>query len=130
MRSIDPPRRRPAPLVLRGRDAHGGEREVNLEELTLLIVVKPNCQACEELLAHDARGFEGFNVWYLVDEELALASDAPRLLRVSAATLATLEVRWPPAYLVVDPECAEVIFEGVVFDSGQIMEEIGHLARR
>ena len=130
MRSIDPPRRRPAPRVLRGRDGDGLERDVRLEGLTLLVVVKPNCQACEEILAHDVSTFEGFDVWYLVNDEAMLESDAPRLLRVTAATLATLEVRWPPAYLVVDPTTAEVIFEGVVFDAAQIVDEIGHLARR
>jgi hypothetical protein len=102
---------------------------VRLEELTLLVIVKADCQACDELVAHDVNVFEGFDVWYLVHDEATFVSDAPRLLRVSSVTLEALDVRWPPAYLVVDPSSAEVIFEGVVFDAAQIVEEIGHLAR-
>ena len=92
--------------------------------MSLLLVVKAGCQACEALLKAGPDAFAGFDVHYLT------ASDAPEfatfgrdVLRSSTA-LEALEARWPPVYLVVDPVLREVVAEGTVFDADQVRAEI------
>jgi len=100
-----------------------------LTKLSLLLVVKADCQACDTLLAAGPDAFEGIDVFYLA------ASDSPefetfgRDVLLSSSALDALEVRWPPVYLVVDPARREVVTEGAVFDADQVRSEIApHLS--
>ena len=98
--------------------------ERSLSTLSLLLVIKGDCQACDELLAVGPGIFEGFDVYYLTaDDAPAFDAHGQEVLR-STSALAALEVRWPPVYVVVDPARAEVVAEGVVFDAAQIRAEI------
>ncbi|HQU00398.1 MAG TPA: hypothetical protein PLG60_07820 [Acidimicrobiales bacterium] len=124
MRSIDPPRRRSAPRSIVGHDAQGQPVELHFNSITLLLVVKANCVACDELLAAGPSFFDGFDVHYLVADEGASRHFSGRDVVVARAALEALEVHWPPAYLVIDPVAGLVIGEGVVFDAAQVREEI------
>ena len=124
MRSIDPPRRRDAPRSISGHDVHGVPVVLDFTATTLLLVVKPNCVACDELLAAGPEFFDGFDVHVLAGE----ASTSTGFLRgdvvIAPEALTALDVRWPPAYLVIDPVAGCVIGEGVIFDAAQVRDEI------
>lgn len=124
MKSIDPPRRRSAPAKISGHDTRGNIVEFAFVATSLVLVVKANCGACEELLAAGPEVFGGFDVAYVAADDSVPAHDFGREILVSSSGLAALDVRWPPAYLVVDPVVGEVIGEGVVFDAAQVRSEI------
>jgi hypothetical protein len=42
---------------------------------------------------------------------------------VAPDVLAALDIRWPPFYVLIDPESRRVVTEGVVFDSAQVALE-------
>jgi len=46
---------------------------------------------------------------------------------VSPALLTALDVRWPPFWVLVDPERGRVVREGVPFGPAQIAEAIADL---
>ena len=124
MRSIDPLRRRPAPLTLRGHTYDGVECERRLTKLSLLLVVKAGCQACDALLTIGPGAFDGFDVHYLAASDAVEFETFGRDVVRSSSALDALEVRWPPVYVVVDPALGEVVAEGAVFDADQVRTEI------
>ena len=124
MRSIDPLRPRTAPLTLRGHTFDGVACERRLTKLSLLLVVKAGCQACDALLAVGPSAFDGFDVHYLAASDAPVFETFGRDVLRSSSALEALEARWPPVYLVIDPALREVVAEGAVFDADQVRSEI------
>ena len=76
------------------------------------------------MLAAGPAFFDGFEVHYLASDEGTSAHFLGRDVVIAPAALEALDVRWPPAYLVIDPAVGSVIGEGVVFDAAQVRDEI------
>lgn len=123
MRSIDPPRRRPAPKVISGR--RGGKRmRFEFVVSTLVIAVKSGCRACDEVLRTPAEFFAPFTVLYVAaDGYDGTQVGADRVL-ISSSALRELDIRWPPSYAIIDSISAEVVLDGVIFDAAQVRDEI------
>lgn len=67
---------------------------------------------------------------YLAADEGASAHFFGRDVVIAPAALDALEVRWPPAYVVIDPVAGSVVGEGVVFDAAQVRDEIDEFKAR
>jgi hypothetical protein len=123
-RSFDAPRERPAPRVLEGRTVDGDERAYALERLTVVAVVKANCDGCWDFVWSDLADVGGVDVVVVA----AVAEDgwrqAPREVLIAPALLEDLEVRGAPWYLLIDPTTSRVLTEGVLFSPTQVAEEV------
>jgi hypothetical protein len=94
--------------------------------LTLLVVIKTNCDGCRDFLFADLAAFAGVDVLFVcaTDETNDEWKDAPRPVLIAPEALLALDVRWPPLYLLVDPVAGVVRTEGVLFGPSQVAAEI------
>ncbi len=125
-RSFDRPRERRAPTSLTGRWSNGGDVVVTLTRLTLLIIIKSNCDGCRDFYTGDLDLFAGRDVLFVsgapdIDVE---CTDPQRPVLVAPDVLAELDVKWPPFYVLIDPAAAVVRCEGVLFGPSQVAAEI------
>ena len=125
-RSFDRPRERPAPSQMTGHWSNGGDAVVSLTKLTLLVVIKSNCDGCHDFLFSDLDVFAGLDVVIMsaTDDADNEWIDAPRPVLIAPDALLTLDVKWPPFYLLVDPIGGLVRTEGVLFGPSQVAAEI------
>lgn len=123
-RSFDAPRRRPAPRVLEGRSVTGEERRYSLKGLTVVAVVKANCDGCWDFVWSDLADLGDVDVVVVAAEAEADWRRAPREVLVAPALLDELEVRGAPWYLLVDPTSSRVLTEGALFSPAQVGEEV------
>jgi hypothetical protein len=125
-RSFDRPRERPAPSRLAGHWSNGSHAVVELTGLTLLVVIKANCDGCHDFLFSDLTEFAEIDVLFLctTDETNGEWKDAPRSVLVAPESLLALDVKWPPFYLLVDSVAGVVRTEGVLFGPSQVAAEI------
>jgi hypothetical protein len=94
--------------------------------LTLIIVIKTNCDGCHDFLYSDLNEFADVDVLFVsatVDSN-GEWTDAPRKVLVAPDALLALDVKWPPVYLLVDPVAGVVRSEGVLFGPSQVAAEI------
>jgi hypothetical protein len=131
-RSFDRPRERPAPTTLTGRWSNGDDATVEVTGLTLLVVIKTNCDGCHDFLFADLAAFAGIDVLFVsaTDETNDEWKDAPRPVLIAPEALLALDVRWPPFYLLVDPVAGVVRTEGVLFGPSQVAAEIASFLPR
>jgi hypothetical protein len=125
-RSFDRPRERPAPSRLTGHWSNGGDAKVLLTTLTLLVVIKSNCDGCHDFLYSDLAEFVDIDVLFLsaTDDAAIEWTDAPRPVLIAPEAILALNVKWPPFYLLVDPSTGLVRTEGVLFGPSQVAAEI------
>jgi len=125
-RTFDAPRERPAPTQLTGHWANGDDANLKLTALSLLVVIKANCDGCRDFLFSDLDEFTGVDVIFVSanDDESGEWVDAPRPVLISPEALTVLEVKWPPFYVLVDPNAGLVRTEGVLFGPAQVAAEI------
>jgi hypothetical protein len=122
--SFDAPRERSAPRELLGRTLNGvGWRRV-LEQMTLVVAVKPDCDGCREFIDGELTELDDVDVVIVS----ATADDEWRNARqdviVSPETLTELDIRSAPFYVLIDAACLRVATEGVVFAPAQVAAEI------
>jgi hypothetical protein len=122
--SFDAPRERSAPRELSGRTLNGvGWRRV-LEQMTLIVAVKPNCDGCRDFVDGELSELDDIEVVIVS----ATADDEWRNARqeviVSPETLTALDVRSAPFYVLIDVARQRVATEGVVFTPAQVAAEI------
>ena len=94
--------------------------------MSLLVAVKANCDGCLDIVTSSLDALHDVDVIFVsatVLEDAAWASSRHPVL-VAPALLETLEVRWPPFYVLIDPSTERVLTEGVVFGPGQVAAEI------
>lgn len=105
---------------------------VSLNKLTLLIVIKTNCDGCRDFLFSDLASFADIDVLFIsaTDDTHDEWVDAPRPVLVAPDVLLALEVRWPPFYVLVDPIAGLVRTEGVLFGPSQVAMEIASFMPR
>ena len=126
MSSFDPPRQRPAPDVISGLTLRGEKEARKLEGLTLIVAIKQTCDGCRDFVFSD--------LVELSDTPVVIVSatgdlnaewvDALQPILVAPDVLKALEIRWPPFYVLVDPQERRVVTEGVVFAPSQVASEI------
>ena len=123
--SYDRPRVRAAPTELRGTWLHGDPVTLTLSGLTIVVAVKPNCDGCTAFVHSALDELAHFTVILVsgTDEDHGEWSEALQPVLVSPESLAALNIRWPPFYVVIDAEQALVVGEGVVFGPTQVAEE-------
>ncbi len=132
MRSIDASRNRPAPRGYRGVTLDGQAVEEEFMTRTLVVAIKEDCLGCLSVVRAPADVFGDVATLLVAASASAESSwrDSAHRVVVSGQLLAALDVRWPPFYVLIDPEHGRVVCEGVVFSPEQVREEITtHLAR-
>lgn len=124
--SFDRPRERSAPDVLRGRWSRGDEATIPLTRPTLVVAIKSNCDGCRDFINADLEELDDVDVVVVSasDDVEGEWSDAPRKVLVAPEVLASLDIRWPPFYVLIDPTRHLVVCEGVLFGPSQVAEEI------
>ncbi|MFZ0767611.1 MAG: hypothetical protein WAM64_00145, partial [Acidimicrobiales bacterium] len=96
LHSFDAPRRRPAPLQLRGRSLEGDERSIAVTSPTLIVAIKPNCDGCREFVHGSLEELAGIAVvlvsatngdedWNIAPREILVAPDLMRELKIRSA---------------------------------------------
>jgi hypothetical protein len=128
-RSFDRPRHRPAPARAEGRAMDSSPVSIVFDHLTLVVAVKAGCDGCRDFLFSDLHELAGVTVVVASasDDGAAEWSGAARPVVVAPQLLAALDVRWPPFYVLVDPDGPRVVAEGVVFSAAQVAKEIESL---
>jgi hypothetical protein len=123
--SFDRPRSREAPDSLSGRWSHGADATIALSEVTLVVAIKSNCDGCREFLNADLGELRvPVLVVSAAEDETSEWRDARQPVFVSPDALRALDVRWPPFYVLIDPESHRVLTEGVLFGPAQVAAEI------
>ena len=126
VRSFDETRDREAPRVLEGRWLNGEIARLELDAVTLIAAVKPNCDGCRAFAELSLADLDGLNV--VIVSATTLDSDqwsqSSRPVLVSPSALDALDVRSPPFYVLIDPVSQRVLTEGVVFSPQQVATEI------
>lgn len=114
------------PSDLEGRALGDGTFLSPIDRWTLLVAIKPSCDGC--------RDFVHSSLEELSDVDVVIVSGAEALdgewsgaiqnVAVAPDLLAALDLRWPPTYILIDPDRASIVAEGVVFTALQVAEEI------
>ena len=127
MTSFDAPRVRPAPDTIKGTSLDGDPISKTLVGLTLVVAIKQSCDGCRDFI------FSGLNE--LPDVPVLILSatgdnngewtGSLQQVIVAPQLLSDLDIRWPPFYVLIDPEQRLVVTEGVVFGPAQVASEIG-----
>jgi len=104
---------------------------VSLTKLTLLVVIKANCDGCHDFLFSDLEGFAEIDVVFVsaTDDADSEWIDAPRPVLIAPDALLALDVKWPPFYVLVDSIAGLVRTEGVLFGPSQVAAEIASFLR-
>jgi hypothetical protein len=93
---------------------------------TLVVAVKASCDGCRDFVNSNLEELTGVTVLILsaTDDVLGEWRGAAQDVIVAPDVLDALEVRWPPFYVLIDPELQRVVVEGVVFGPAQVASEI------
>jgi hypothetical protein len=123
--SFDRPRERAAPASLSGHWLNGEPVTIDLAEPTLLVAIKHQCDGCREFVHSPLSELEGQRVVIVsaTDDPDGEWAGSLQPVLVAPDVLAALDIRWPPFYVLIDPESRRVVTEGVVFDSAQVALE-------
>jgi hypothetical protein len=126
VRSFDAPRERSAPISFTGTSLDGETVTVVFEGMTLLVAVKPKCDGCRDFVQSALRELEHVSIVVVsaVFDDEGEWVEAVRPVIVAPDVLEVLDVRWPPFYVLIDPDLARVVTEGVVFGPAQVAREI------
>jgi hypothetical protein len=126
MHSFDVPRERPAPRAFAGVTPEGQSVSGVFSRLTLVVAVKENCEGCRQVLESGIGDF-GEVATLMVSRTAGSESwwtTSVHPIVISPELMEALEIRWPPAYVLIDPETQKVVTEGVVFGPEQVRREI------
>lgn len=124
--SFDRPRERAAPRAATGHALDGGVVELVFERLTLVVAVKPSCDGCRDFIEGSLDELAGVEVVVVsaTAEGATEWANAVRPVLICPELLTALDVRWPPFFVLVNPDGPRVVAEGVVFSAAQIAHEI------
>jgi hypothetical protein len=123
-RSFDAPRERPAPQVIMGITPDGKERRIELRSMTLVVVVKPDCDGCRDFLRSDLHELSDVEVVIVSAVSSEEWVDALNDVLVAPELMKELDIRSAPFYVLIDPSSLRVVTEGVVFGPSQVAAEI------
>jgi hypothetical protein len=119
---------------LAGITLEGQPFEHHLTRLTLLVAIKPNCDGCREFVESELKelsvlGLDIVLVSATVGEQDEWMKSRHPIV-VAPALLESLEISWPPFYVLIDAEKQLVVLEGVVFGPAQVADEVGSFLAR
>jgi hypothetical protein len=132
VRSFDASRERPAPISISGRTLAGEIVTHEMNGPTLVVAIKSSCDGCRDFVHSGLEELAGVSVLVLSasDDVLGEWQGAAQRVIVAPEALDALGIRWPPFYVLIDPERQRVVVEGVVFGPSQVATEIAaHLPR-
>ena len=126
MSSFDAPRVRPAPDTITGTSLDGAKISRTLVGLTLVVAVKQSCDGCRDFIFSQLNELSDVSVLILsaTGDDNGEWSDSRQQVIVAPLVLEELDIRWPPFYVLIDPEQRLVVTEGVVFAPAQVAREI------
>lgn len=123
-RSFDAPRERPAPQVLSGLTPLGAERRIALDQMTLVVAVKPQCDGCRDFVNGDLSELGGVEVVIVSATSSEEWIDADHEVLLAPEFMSALDIRSAPFYVLIEPVGRRVVTEGVVFGPSQVAAEI------
>jgi hypothetical protein len=97
-----------------------------LDGLTLIVAVKQSCDGCIDFIFSELNELSDVAVLILsaTGDVNGEWSDSRQQVIVAPQLLQELDIRWPPFYVLVNPEQRLVVTEGVVFAPAQVAKEI------
>ena len=124
--SFDHPIDRAAPSSFIGSLPNGQLTTIVIDVPTLIVAIKPRCDGCRDFIHSPLTEFEGLRVVVVSATRATNGEwdDALQTVVVAPEFLSALDVRWPPCYVLVDPQTHRVVLEGVVFGPSQVAQEI------
>lgn len=122
VRSFDRSSPRPAPASIEGITPDGRSVSLTITDPTLVLAVKEDCDGCRDVVERGV-AVPGVTV-VLVAERAGALVGAVGLALVAPGAMDALGLRWPPTYVLVDPEGPRVVAEGSVFSSEQVAAEV------
>jgi len=123
LRSIDSPRRRPAPTTAHLTDSVGVTHEVALEPRTLIVAVKPNCDGCRPFVEELSLEFDNWHLLVVTRDSVA-TDGGHRQVWLAPELLEALEIGSAPFFVALDGSPLTVVTEGVVFAPEQVAREL------
>ena len=126
MSSFDAPRVRPAPDTITGTSLQGEAISRTLNGLTLIVAIKQSCDGCRDFVFSTLSELRDlpFVILSATDDLNGEWIDALQPILVAPQVLVDLDIRWPPFYVLVEPQQHQVVTEGVVFAPAQVAAEI------
>ena len=121
LRSIDSPRRRPAPTEARLERLNGECLTQTLSPRTLIVAVKDNCDGCRAFVEDPLAGLDEWELLLVSRDRVA---GALREVYLAPALLAELEISSAPFFVALDGAPLHVVHEGVVFAPEQVANEL------
>jgi len=124
--SFDAPRVRPAPDTITGTSLDGAPFSRTLVGLTLIVAVKQSCDGCRDFIFSELNELSDVAVLILsaTGDENGEWNESRQQVIVAPEVLKELDIRWPPFYVLIDPEQRLMVTEGVVFAPAQVAKEI------
>ena len=123
LRSIDSPRRRPAPTTAHLTDSAGATHVLTLEPRTLIVAVKSNCDGCRPFVEDLSIEFPGWRL-IVVTRDSMPAEAGHRTVWLAPALMDVLEIASAPFFVALDGSPLNVVTEGVVFAPEQVSREL------
>lgn len=126
MSSFDAPRVRPAPDTITGTSLQGEAISRTLNGLTLIVAIKQSCDGCRDFVFSTLSELRDlpFVILSATNDLNGEWIDALQPILVAPQVLVDLDIRWPPFYVLVEPQQHQVVTEGVVFAPAQVAAEI------
>ena len=117
---------RPAPDTITGTSLQGEAISRTLNGLTLIVAIKQSCDGCRDFVFSTLSELRDlpFVILSATDDLNGEWIDALQPILVAPQALADLDIRWPPFYVLVEPQQHQVVTEGVVFAPAQVAAEI------
>jgi hypothetical protein len=117
---------RPAPDTITGTSLQGEAISRRLNGLTLIVAIKQSCDGCRDFVFSTLSELRDlpFVILSATDDLNGEWIDALQPILVAPQALVDLDIRWPPFYVLVEPQQHQVVTEGVVFAPAQVAAEI------
>jgi hypothetical protein len=127
--SFDRARERPAPPELTGVTLEGAPWRRQLDGVTLVVAVKPDCDGCRDFVQGNLDDLAHVDVIVVSAVSSAEWRIERRRVIVSPESFEELQIPSAPFYVLIDAPRGRVVSEGSVFSPAQVAGEIaGFLA--
>ena len=124
--SFDRPRERPTLPGFSALTLDGESLEHTFRTRTLVVAIKSSCDGCRDFVHSPLEELRDVTTVIVSREadHLGEWTNALQPVLVAPELLDALDVKWPPFYVLIDPQRHVVLTEGVVFAPAQVAQEI------